>query len=77
MPLVKKLTRIGNSAGLVLEQAVLKQLDLEVGSEVEIAVKEKSIVITPRRYATNEEARAAGRKVFTERKRLMEQLAKR
>ena len=77
MPLVKKLTRVGNSAGLVLDRAVLKQLDLDVGSEVEIAVKEKTIVITPHRYATNEEARAAGRKVFAERKRLMEQLAKR
>jgi antitoxin component of MazEF toxin-antitoxin module len=77
MPLVKKLTRVGNSAGLVLDRAVLKQLDLEVGSEVEIAIKEKSIVITAHRYATKEEARAAGHKVFTERRRLMEQLANR
>jgi antitoxin component of MazEF toxin-antitoxin module len=77
MPLVKKLTRVGNSAGLVLDRAVLKQVDLEVGAEVEVAVRENEIVITPHRYATDAEARAAGRKVFTERRRLMERLSKR
>jgi antitoxin component of MazEF toxin-antitoxin module len=77
MPLVKKLTRVRNSAGLVIDRAVLKQLDLDVGAEVEVAVRENEIVITPHRYATDQEARAAGRKVFTERRRLMERLAKR
>lgn len=77
MPLVKKLTRVGNSAGLVLDRAVLKQLDLDVGAEVEIAINDRTIVITPHRHATDEEARAAGQRVFRERRRLMERLAKR
>lgn len=77
MPLVKKLTRVGNSAGLVLDQALLKQVDLEIGAEVEVAVHDKSIVITPHRYATDEESRVAMRQVIRERRKLMELLAKR
>ena len=77
MPLVKKLTRVGNSAGLVIDRAVLKQLDLDIGAEVEVAVRENEIVITPHRYATNEEAGAAGRKVFSQRRSLMERLSRR
>ena len=77
MPLVKKLTRIGNSSGLILERAVLKQANLEPDAEVEIRVQDNMIVITPHRYASDDEARSAGQKIVRERRRLMERLARR
>ena len=46
MPLVKAITKHGNSAGIILEQALLKVLGWEIGTEVEIQVKRDSIVLT-------------------------------
>ena len=75
MPLVKRVTRCGNSAGLIFDQPVLRQVGLEIGSEVEVSVEQGRIILTPHRYATDEEARAAGQRVFERREKLMTRLA--
>jgi len=77
MPLVKRLTRIGTSSGVILDRAVLKQVDLEPDAEVEVAVEGKRIVITAHRYATGAEVAAAKRKVFAANRASLERLAKR
>ncbi len=76
MPLIKKLSRVGNSSAVVIDKPLLKQIDLEPDGEVEISVERDRIVIRPHRYATDDEVRAAGAKVLRERRRLMERLAK-
>lgn len=76
MPYVKRLTPIGNSTGLVIDRPFLQQLDLAPDAEVEVSIENNAIVIRPHRYATDEEGRAAGRKVFAQRGKLMERLAK-
>ena len=45
MPLIKPITKHGNSAGIILEQAVLKMVDWAVGTKVEIQVTNDSIVL--------------------------------
>ena len=45
MPLVKPITKHGNSAGIILEQTALKMVGWEVGTEVEIQVSGESIVL--------------------------------
>jgi antitoxin component of MazEF toxin-antitoxin module len=45
MPLVKPITKHGNSAGIILEQTILKLVGWDVGTEVEIQVNESSIVL--------------------------------
>jgi antitoxin component of MazEF toxin-antitoxin module len=75
MPLVKRLTRIGTSSGVILDRAVLKQVDLEPDSEVEVAVEGKRIVITAHRYASNTDFANAKRKVFTTNRRSLKRLA--
>ena len=45
MPLVKPITKHGNSAGIILEQAILKLLGWDVGTEVVIQVTDDSIVL--------------------------------
>ena len=45
MPLVKPITKHGNSAGLIFEQTILKMVGWEVGTEVEIQVMNDSIVL--------------------------------
>ena len=44
MPLIKPITKHGNSAGIILEQTILKLLGWGVGTEVEIQVTDDSIV---------------------------------
>jgi len=45
MPLVKPMTKHGNSAGIILEQTILKLLGWDAGTEVEIQVTDDSIVL--------------------------------
>jgi antitoxin component of MazEF toxin-antitoxin module len=45
MPLVKPITKHGNSAGIILEQTILKLVGWDVGTEVEIHVHDDSIVL--------------------------------
>jgi antitoxin component of MazEF toxin-antitoxin module len=45
MPLVKPITKHGNSAGIILEQAILKLVGWDVGTEVEVHVADDSIVL--------------------------------
>ncbi len=76
MPLVKKLIRVGDSTGVILERAILQRVDIEPGSEVEVSVEGNAIVIRPHRYADDDDARAAGRNVIRKRRRLLERLSK-
>jgi antitoxin component of MazEF toxin-antitoxin module len=46
MPLIKPITKHGNSAGIILEQALMKMVGWEVGTEIEIRVSGESIVLT-------------------------------
>jgi putative addiction module antidote len=70
-----KITRIGNSAGVVLPKEVLAHLDVEVGSMV-------SVVTTPRGIELSavepdfEVQMAAAREVMARRKRALRELAK-
>ena len=45
MPLIKPITKHGNSAGIILEQTILKMLGWEVRTEIEIRVSGESIVL--------------------------------
>jgi antitoxin component of MazEF toxin-antitoxin module len=77
MALVKKVTRVGNSAGLTIDQAVMRQVGWEIGTPVEFRVNGEQLILTPHRYASDDEARAAGERVVRSRKQLIERLAKR
>ena len=46
MPLVKPITKHGNSAGIILEQTILKMVGWDVRTEIEIRVSGDSIVLT-------------------------------
>jgi antitoxin component of MazEF toxin-antitoxin module len=76
MPVTKKLTRIGNSLGVILPQAALQQMDLTAESEVELEINGKTLTIRPHIYAGNPEFQAAKAKVFLKRRKMLERLAK-
>ncbi len=45
MPLVKKLIRLGDSTGLILDLRILQQVDIKPDSEVDVGVEGNAIVI--------------------------------
>lgn len=76
MPVVKKLTRIGNSRGVILPQPILDQLNWGEDAEVEIRIKGDALIIEPHRYATGEEFSSRADKVLRKRRKLYERLVK-
>jgi antitoxin component of MazEF toxin-antitoxin module len=47
MALVKKLTKIGNSTGVILPADILKVAGISEDAEVQISVKEHQIILEP------------------------------
>lgn len=47
MALVKKLTKIGNSTGIILPSDVLKLVGIDDDSEVQISTKDHQIILEP------------------------------
>lgn len=76
--LVRKLSQIGNSKGLILPQTILEMLSWDSEAEVELKIEGKRLIVSPasRRYATPAEARTVADKVFTKHRKLMEKLSK-
>lgn len=78
MPLTKRVTRIGNSWGVILDRTLLHQADIDVdaNTELEVSVEDHAIVLRAHRNATDAEARGAVRSVIQKRRKLMQRLAK-
>ena len=76
--LVRKLSQIGNSKGIILPQTVLEMLNWDSDSEVELKIEGRKLIVTRcrRRQATEDEAKAVADKVFAKHARLMEKLSK-
>lgn len=77
MPVVKKLTNLGGSRGIVLPKPFLDQLALDENGELEITLETNRIVLTPHRYATKAEFTASADRVVAKRRGLLARLARR
>jgi antitoxin component of MazEF toxin-antitoxin module len=75
MPLIKKLSRVGDSTCVILDKQLLKMADIEPDSEVEIRVENGTIIVAPHRYATDEEFQRANTRVFAQNRRALKRLA--
>jgi antitoxin component of MazEF toxin-antitoxin module len=74
--LTSKLRKVGNSQGIIVPAAVIRQLNWEDETEVEIRTRGSELIIAPHRYASSEEFERATSKVFGKREKLMRRLAK-
>jgi putative addiction module antidote len=70
-----KITKIGNSAGVILPKEVLAHLDRKVGDELVLVLKPGGIELVSAE-PDFEEQMAAARKVMAARKRALRELAK-
>lgn len=76
MPLTKRLSRVGNSAGLTFDRAILKQVGWEVGIEVEIRVEGEQLVLRPSRYAEREEVIASAKRMVARHGKSLDKLGR-
>ncbi|MBX3474824.1 MAG: hypothetical protein KF754_10605 [Planctomycetes bacterium] len=53
--MVKTITKIGNSAGITLDKALLELIHVKLGDQVAVSVRNGSIVITPANVGFSEE----------------------
>jgi antitoxin component of MazEF toxin-antitoxin module len=74
--LTTKLRKVGNSQGIIVPAAVIKQLNWEEDTEVEIRTKGNELIISPQRYVGSDKFEASANKVFAKRDKLMRRLAK-
>jgi putative addiction module antidote len=70
-----KLTKIGNSLGLILPKEVLARLKLAKGDEIFITEAPEGYRITPHNPAFEAQMKAA-RKIMTRRRAVLRELAK-
>ena len=74
MALTKRLSRVGNSAGLTFDRAILKQVGWEVGTEVEIKVEGEHLILTPHRFAKPSEVAESAARMTVRHRRSLEKL---
>ena len=70
-----KVTKIGNSAGVILPKEVLAHLGKKVGDELTLVIKPNGIELVSAEPDFDEQM-AAARKVMVARKRALRELAK-
>ena len=70
-----KITKIGNSAGVILPKEVLAHLEAEIGSELSIATTPRGIELAQPDDDFDTQM-AAARKVMERRRRALRELAK-
>lgn len=76
MALVKRLTPVGHSQAVIVDQPVMRQLGWDSSTQVELQVSGEQLILSPHRSANDDEARAAGERVVRRRRKLLENLAK-
>jgi antitoxin component of MazEF toxin-antitoxin module len=75
--MVKIIQRVGNSRGLILDQATLEALRLKLGSKVQLTVRDGVLIVSPVESdrADDDSVDAATSKVLAKRSRVMRRLA--
>jgi antitoxin component of MazEF toxin-antitoxin module len=74
--MVKKLTRLGNSYGVVIDRAILDLLKITPDTPLELSTDGDGLVIRPLRTADRDEALRVGRRIMTEHARNLRKLAR-
>ena len=75
--MVKVIQRVGNSRGLILDQATLEALRLKLGSKVQLTVRDGVLIVSPVETdrVDDEAFDAASKRVLPRRSRVMRRLA--
>ena len=73
----KKITTIGNSAGVLVPREFLARMGIQVGDEVELTMKDRTLVVRPvLQISRDEKVKAVVDSVFRRRRSALKRLAK-
>ena len=70
-----KITKIGNSAGIILSKELLATLNAQIGDEISLTMTDDRVTLTPVDPEFEEEMRLA-RQIMRERVKVLRELAK-
>jgi antitoxin component of MazEF toxin-antitoxin module len=76
MPVVKRIVKLGDAQGVVLDTRVLRLANLAVGDEVEVSVDDGRIVLTPHRRAAEDSFQAAADRALARHGKALKRLAR-
>ncbi len=76
MPLLKMLTVVGNSLGLVIDRSVLDLLGIDRETDLELTTDGRAIIIRPADGAYLARVRASARKVVKTQRATLKKLAR-
>jgi antitoxin component of MazEF toxin-antitoxin module len=74
--MVKKLTRIGSSLGLVIEKPILELLGIDRDTPLEVRTDGDSLIVRPMRTADRDDVLRAAKRVMDVHAKTLKKLAK-
>jgi antitoxin component of MazEF toxin-antitoxin module len=75
MALTKRISPVGNSAGLTIDRPILRQVGWEMGTEVEVRVEGEAIILTKHRNATTAELATSAKRMIARHRKSLEKLS--
>jgi antitoxin component of MazEF toxin-antitoxin module len=76
MALTKRLSPVGNSAGLTFDKPILKQVGWELGNEIEVRVEGDTITLKRHRYASADELGASAKRMIARHGKSLDKLGR-
>jgi antitoxin MazE len=76
MAMIKRLTAIGNSLGLIIERPILELLDIDKDTPLEVRTDGEVLIISPQRRSRSARLKAAAERVMDAHDETMRKLAK-
>jgi antitoxin MazE len=61
--MIKKLTAVGNSLGLIIERPILELLDIDKDTELEVRTDGEALIIRPAKLSKKARVRASVKKM--------------
>ena len=74
--MIKKLTAIGNSLGLIIEKPILELLNIDKETPLEVRTDGEGLIIRPQRQSRSARLRAAADKMMDAHDETLRKLAK-
>ncbi len=74
--MVKKLTQLGNSLGILIDKPILDLLKITRDTPLEVSTDGERLILTPQKVAGPKEARRVGQRVMAKHAEVLRKLAK-
>ena len=74
--MIKRLTAIGNSLGLIIERPILELLDIDKDTPLEVRTDGEVLIISPQRRSRSARLKATAERVMDAHDETMRKLAK-